>query len=63
MAVITQWRMGPSGPIGLDYAVVPTVAREVTGIRRREMRGLWWPLQVMEGEALKWFADQRSDND
>jgi Phage related hypothetical protein (DUF1799) len=62
-ALITQWRMGPSGPIGLDYAVVPQVAREVCGLRRRALREVWWPLQVMEGESLQWFAEQRPDDD
>lgn len=56
---LTQWRMGPAGPIGLDYAVVPSVARNIAGIRRRELRGLWWQLQEMEGAALEWFAEQR----
>lgn len=61
---ITQWRMGSAGPIGLDYAVVPLVAREISGIRPRQLRGLWWQLQVMEGAALQWFVEQReSEND
>ena len=63
IACITQWRMGPAGPIGLDYAVVPLVAREVAGIRPRALRGLWWQLQVMEGAALQWFVEQRESDD
>lgn len=58
-AAITQWRMGPAGPIGLDYAVIPQVARDVVGIRKRDMRQVWAPLQVMEGAALAWFSEQR----
>lgn len=61
VACMTQWRMGPAGPVGLDYAVVPLMARQVAGIRRRELRGLWWQIQVMEDAALEWFSEQRND--
>lgn len=26
-AMMTQWRMGPAGPVGLDYGVLPLVDR------------------------------------
>jgi len=27
LAMLTQWRMGPGGPVGLDYAVIAPTAR------------------------------------
>lgn len=57
--VMTQWRMGSAGPIGLDYAVVERQA-ELIGLRRREMRAAWPLLKTMEIEALAWFSEQRS---
>lgn len=55
-AMLTQWRMGSIGPIGLDYAALPVV-RQACRLRctRDDFRGL----QIMEAEALRWFASQR----
>ncbi len=54
-ALRTQWRVGPGGPVGLDYAALPTVLRLI-GLRRRDAREAFEGLQVMEGEALAWYA-------
>lgn len=59
--LMTQWRMGPGGPIGIDYAVVPMVAREIAGIRPRRLRELWWHLRVMESEALAVISEQAKE--
>lgn len=60
-ALMTQWRMGPSGPTGLDYAVVPMVATEIVGIRKRKLQDLWPLLQVMESEALAVISEQAKE--
>lgn len=54
-AMLTQWRMGPRVPVGLDYSALPLVQRH-TGLRcrRQDFQGL----QVMEAEALRWFAER-----
>jgi hypothetical protein len=57
-ALLTQWRMGPSGPIGLDYTVRPLVASDLR-LRPRALREAWPAVQAMEAEALQWFAEQR----
>jgi len=47
----TQWRMGPSGPSGLDYGVLPTVLR-FSGVPRGEWPTFLDDLRVMEAAAL-----------
>lgn len=56
--VCSQWRMGPSGPTGLDYRVLPPAYR--TGMGGRRGRRAFEYLQVMEAEALRWFASRRA---
>lgn len=52
----TQWRVGPAGPIGLDYNVLPWVMRQC-GIRSSEQRAaLFEDLRVMERAALDEMA-------
>jgi hypothetical protein len=55
----TQWRVGMSGPIGLDYTALPARFRPGSGTRRD--RAVFNGLQVMEAEALRWYAEQRAD--
>lgn len=55
--VCTQWRMGPNGPVGLDYAALPPKCRP--GVAGRRGRQALEYLQVMEAEALRWFAERR----
>lgn len=47
----TQWRVGPAGPVGLDYNVLPFVLRQC-GVPRRQWPRLFEDLRVMEGAAL-----------
>lgn len=55
-AMATQWRMGPAGAAGLDYAVLPWLARRLRlRCRRRDVANL----RVMEAEALAVFAERR----
>jgi hypothetical protein len=55
-AMLTQWRMGYNGPVGLDYAVLPIVERRL-GLRPCKQR--FADLQVLEAEALRWFAQKQ----
>lgn len=55
--VCTQWRTGPGGPVGLDYTVLPPKYRP--GMAGRRGRQALEYLQVMEAEALRWFAERR----
>lgn len=58
--MLTQWRMGTRGPVGLDYSVRDIVANELRVPRR--MRGLAYEgLRVMENAALDYFAERRSE--
>lgn len=57
----TQWRMGPCGPTGLDYGVLPFVFRS-RGIPRAQWNDVWQDIKVMEGEALKEMSRTGSNN-
>lgn len=54
----TQWRMGPCGPVGMDYAALPAVMR-LTGVPASERRDLFDDLRVMEYAALDAIAEAR----
>ena len=56
-ACLTQWRMGPRFPVGLDYPAVFQTARV---LRLRCRQGDMQNLQVMEQAALAWFVEQGS---
>jgi hypothetical protein len=56
--VQSQWRMGPGGPVGLDYSVLPPWLRPGCGGRR--VREVLIGLQVMEAEALRAFSERRA---
>ena len=59
LAVQTQWRMGPNGPIGLDYAGVEAHMRCGLRMRPRQLRRRWGELRAMEQAALEEFAQRR----
>lgn len=48
----TQWRVGMSGAIGLDYNALPVVMA-MTGIPENERPAVFEDLRVMETAALK----------
>lgn len=52
MRLQSQWRCGPSGPLGLDFTVLyPELARlQITGEAWDETM---WHLRLIESEALK----------
>lgn len=53
-----QWRLGPGGPIALDYAALDTVGR-LMRIGPRQQRAAFEPLRALEAHALAWFAEQQ----
>ncbi|HDS1711354.1 DUF1799 domain-containing protein [Pseudomonas sp. SbB1] len=55
-ALGTQWRLGPGGPSGLDYAAIPGTAK-ILGLKRRELPRVFHDLRIMEGEALAAMAE------
>lgn len=61
-AVGTQWRVGMGGATGLDYNVVPLVAKSL-GIKNKELTALFPDLQVMENEALITMRENQKDGD
>lgn len=56
--VMTQWRMGPAGPIGLDYAALESVMR-IRRIPRGEREQLLEDVRVMESAALDWIWSKK----
>lgn len=52
IAMMTQWRVGMSGPVGLDYNVLPEIWRRTkTPIQDRD--AVFADLLILEGEALE----------
>jgi hypothetical protein len=58
IALSTQWRMGPAGPVGLDYAALPPVMRLI-GLPRATWPDVFEGVRVMESEALKIMGESR----
>ena len=56
--MLTQWRMGFSGPVGLDYSALPLVAQTLR-IGRRALREAFDGLRVCEAEALRVMRERR----
>lgn len=54
----TQWRVGMSGPTGLDYNVLPICLKSL-GIKKKQLKNILPELRVMESEALKVMAEDR----
>lgn len=57
-AMTTQWRVGMSGPIGLDYGVIPAVGK-LLGMKPKQITAVFPDLQVMEAEALAIMAESK----
>jgi hypothetical protein len=56
-AVQTQWRMGPAGPVGLDYNVLPWAMR-LCGVKKTDRADVFEDVRVMERAALDEMAGQ-----
>lgn len=61
-ALGTQWRVGMSGATGLDYNVIPMVAKSL-GIKNKDLNAMFPDLQVMENEALITMRENQKDGD
>lgn len=55
--IVTQWRVGAGGPVGLDYAVVYREMDDLglAGEEREEMKAA---IRVIEGAALRTMRDR-----
>jgi len=58
-SLITQWRMGSAGPVGLDYGVIDARLARRLRITEQQLDEAFDALQVMEDEALTWFDEVR----
>lgn len=58
LSMVTQWRMGSSGPIGLDYAVLlgKHGVMAMCGVRRGDRADVFEGIQIMENAALDHMA-------
>ena len=56
-ALATQWRVGVSGPTGLDYTAIAAVM-ELQDIAPEDRRERFDELRVMEREALDVFSEK-----
>lgn len=52
VSMLTQWRVGPNGAVGLDYGVLPAVLR-LNGIEEDRHQALFSDVRVLEDEALR----------
>lgn len=57
----TQWRVGGIGATGLDYSVIPLVAKSL-GFKRKDISEILPYLRVMEAEALTVMIEERNNN-
>jgi hypothetical protein len=57
--LVTQWRVGAGGPIGIDYGVVPFALR-MAGVARSEWPEAFDGIQVMEDAALEFMRAQEA---
>lgn len=58
IAMGTQWRMGPAGPIGLDYGAVPAVLR-LLNHHRTHWQDSFECLRILEDEAMSAMREVR----
>lgn len=59
-ALRTQWRVGMSGAIGIDYGVIRDVGK-MLGFKNKEINDMFPDLQVMENEALITMRENDKD--
>lgn len=56
----TQWRIGFSGPTGLDYNVIQSTGK-MLGLKKKQINAMFSDLRVMENEALVTMGENRKD--
>ena len=59
VAMLTQWRVGMSGAVGLDYGVLPVVESRL-GVRRKQRADVFASLRIMERELLGTWNERRA---
>lgn len=59
--VLTQWRTGPTGRIGLDYGVLLSLM-ELDGVKRKKRAALLADVGIMEETWLNRFHVARHDS-
>jgi hypothetical protein len=52
VSMLTQWRMGPNGAVGLDYGVLPAVLK-LNGLPEDRFQALFSDIRVLEDQALQ----------
>jgi hypothetical protein len=52
IAMATQWRVGPAGAVGLDYAALEPVMR-MTGVPPGDVADVFGGVRIMEDAALE----------
>lgn len=57
IAMSTQWNVGPAGPIGLRYEVLPEIWKR-TGIKPADRGAVFDDLRVLEDAALEAIRQQ-----
>ncbi len=55
--MVSQWRAGAGGLIGMDYTALPVVFR-LTGVPRADWPDLFEDIRVLENAALKEMYDE-----
>ena len=58
MDMMTQWRFGPAGATGLDYAALPIVLR-LREVPRADRQEIFDGIQTMERAALNGLRESR----
>lgn len=58
VAMMTQWRMGPGGPIGMDYNVLPSVFR-LQRVRREIWPSVFDDVRTVESVALQAMNEEK----
>ncbi|QQP97935.1 DUF1799 domain-containing protein [Lysobacter enzymogenes] len=56
--MVTQWQVGPAGPVGLKYESLPVVMK-ILQVPQDEELDVLDCIRVMEAEVIKMFGERR----
>jgi len=59
--IMTQWRVGPGGLVGLDYNVVPLMFA-MLDVPEVDRKSIFRDLRIMEAEALETVREQNDED-
>jgi hypothetical protein len=62
-SVQTQWRTGPAGATGLDYAGALAHLQTAHRLRGKQLRTVWAGITAAEAATLEVWAQQRKDRE